>query len=654
MPVIDVDLHETELVDARVILTFTRLTSMLRRVIDESNTHHHEIEELKRQLKEERDRGDELDTLVKGKGDRRKSMADISKHMDAMRSEIDALRDDVDRNRTTAQEGLKSRVEVLESSVDAHGSRLDRDFNEHKEATAKATKGVKDLEERLAKLKLPDLVPLEKRCTALEQFQDLNKGKIDTANHFVECWSADPAKLQSLCERQRSLSRHGSVVNSPTTTHSPGHMALANNAESGGGAAATSIGGDVSSSNNNSGASSPRRPGTAASNQVPSSARASVVALPPMPYMRSDEDRTAYLLSLPPFQDTCNQYKACDEFQRAALEAKLSAMGAPGRPGAGDGVTKAELAKMQQELKTQGSAVRNGLDFMERRLKDGEGLLNRVGAVEEDCKYLHRGKADIGLIDMKADRDAVVGVNRQISDVRDDINDILDRMLRGGGAPSSPNSTTTTTVVSATPRGDDLRRRVGDLESEATRLETKKANREELQRFYQFLEAVDPEAVRRKSNSVGGLLPGGGGSGGATATGNGYGNGNGSENGGVRRSTSNSRGNENGDVRRSTSTSRCPGGTLNGAGSCGHDMNGQNNTFTPRRPGTVPADVSRVGSNSPGRAGGGEWEVRPSAATKGTPMRVFMGRSVATVRDSGGHCVPASIGSPEHYRYVSE
>eukprot|EP00758_Cryptobia_borreli_P014208 Tbor_TRINITY_DN5902_c0_g1::TRINITY_DN5902_c0_g1_i2::g.18512::m.18512 len=104
-------------------------------------------------------------------------------------------------------------------------------------------------------------------------------------------------------------------------------------------------------------------------------------------YIISEPTRTDYILSLPPFIECSNQYRARDELLRGALEEKIIGNGYRSRITSNTGIngddTNAEIAHLVNEVKSQQQTVRNALGILDNTVKVQKDLPRRVAALED-------------------------------------------------------------------------------------------------------------------------------------------------------------------------------------------------------------------------------------------------------------------------------
>ncbi|CUG90333.1 Hypothetical protein, putative [Bodo saltans] len=265
----------------------------------------------------------------------------------------------------------------------------------------------------------------------------------------------------------------------------------------------------------------------------------------------------------------------------------------PSQPG--DFVRLADWDAVLKPLLDEVEKLRRQLDDAHRVHRLAEGLDARLREIDEKLRILDATKADHFSLTGKTDKDTTANIAQKISALADELGELNERLNNGGG-----NGTTAATggdairksIAAAGGVSDDLRKRVTALETETVVLETKKADRSELMKLYEAMDALTRNSPLGLQSMPSGV--------------------------------------------ENTTSPQPPRVKPPSAKSRSNSVLDQVAVVDSHLP---PVDFTTIGSNRMGSAS-------PRRTGSATPSRpLFVGRTAVGVRDSSGGMTPASITS---------
>lgn len=182
------------------------------------------------------------------------------------------------------------------------------------------------------------------------------------------------------------------------------------------------------------------------------------------------EAKTEYILSLPPME-------------RIVKELADTTSTKPSSPG--DFVRMADWDAVLRPLLDEVEKLRRQLDDAQRVHRLAEGLDARLREIDEKLRILDATKADHFSLTGKTDKDTTANMAQKITALADELGELNERLNNNNSGGSDPTRRSNTAVAS-----DDLRKRVAALETETTVLETKKADRAEVIKLYEAMDAL--------------------------------------------------------------------------------------------------------------------------------------------------------------------
>jgi uncharacterized coiled-coil protein SlyX len=169
---------------------------------------------------------------------------------------------------------------------------------------------------------------------------------------------------------------------------------------------------------------------------------------------------------------------------------------------------KSSISDLLQELNVKMAKLTEAAEFVDRRMKTVELLPARVGACESLLEALRHGKADLSTLDLKANESELHGIAEDVTSMRDEFDDLLDRLKKGAGSTAAlaasksgaqPNIAAgrRASVSSNLAAGalEDVKKRLIAVEGEARRLEKDKADKLALVALNDLIEALDGKLV---------------------------------------------------------------------------------------------------------------------------------------------------------------
>ena len=110
--IIDVTSTMTPLIDAQLCVSFSRLTDILKIIVENSNRHESEIESLKKQLQNQKEKTEELEALLRSSSDEA-IRADILDELRKMRAQIVALQKQQEATTSRVHENFETTHKMM-------------------------------------------------------------------------------------------------------------------------------------------------------------------------------------------------------------------------------------------------------------------------------------------------------------------------------------------------------------------------------------------------------------------------------------------------------------------------------------------------------------------------------------------------------------
>ena len=701
MPTIEVEVG-SDIVEARVTLSVSRLNDILQLLIGSNNTHDKDIEELKAQLAASQERIAALEKNLddfRPDGDRQQQLEST---VDSLCSQLDKMRRDVDNRMENTMRQTKQKNAQYDEAIEGLKSDLLSKTAFLKEATTKNGALAADNKARLDALRIPDVAPLHDGLTALNVWRKDTTERVVDLLRFMSLFCPDRERMAAICR--------GYGPKEEDVVHEARRKSVA--------ATATALGVESSSSSDeekenqqvredaDETVEGEKKERLTVMPRSGASGAAGALAGGKQPkeewsgygwsdYIGTDRDietKLKYALTLPPLHhhtiavgkldDRLTEYV---DYKFTTLSHKLT-----------EKIDKHEIAELANELKDQHSQVRQTVDFLDRRLKENDQLASRVSRNEERIKFLHQSKADSGALDMKADTGIVMGISAEVTEIKDDLADIFARLnvpvnasspaqagsgagagLIRAGSISGPAGRRLSMGSNVGGGGSDDGRggasqskRFTDLAELIAGLERRKADRSELNRLHEYIEQLEnglkpggmyyriggggggyspsqgldlPTVSPISGHGSHGGLGGTSGGGGPAAAGTGRSTGAGSKTAELpprsRPTSGDSTTSAPGD---NAASAVAPAAAISTSGTAGRGQSPRGGSATTKRIGS--GSLPNYQTNEAQIAGGHLDGNRAGDPTESRPVRQYLGRNVTSVHDSTGATVPVSIG----------
>ena len=218
--------------------------------------------------------------------------------------------------------------------------------------------------------------------------------------------------------------------------------------------------------------------------------------------------KVAAVHATPPMQKLLEQLtSALGEVEQRANDRHMETAAALGHK-----ADKSLVNDVAGQLATEMRKVQDNGDFLGRRMDALDGLPKRVDGLDSAVAALRTRKADAHQLDLKADESALQGVATHVTGLRDDVNDLYDRVARGGGGKAGtsgnaagrrPSSATTQLAMQNVALTDEMKKRIAALEGDVEVLDKGKADREDLLRMHEYLDHLQHSLNRGGAKSQG-------------------------------------------------------------------------------------------------------------------------------------------------------
>jgi DNA repair exonuclease SbcCD ATPase subunit len=228
------------------------------------------------------------------------------------------------------------------------------------------------------------------------------------------------------------------------------------------------------------------------------------------PYPHADAkaiqaSKVAYVRSRPPLVRFADDVRAELRTAAEALEKNVRDV----RETMATKVDKNAISDLLHELRGQMQKLTDATEFVDRRMKSVEQLPTRVGGCEQAIDQLRHGKADVTLLELKAEGSALHAVATELAQTREDVDDLFGRVDKAAGKQqgAAANAAAAATAAAAGRRPSNasaqiagaaleaMKKRLGDLEVDASRLQRDKADKLDLATLNDLIEALDGKLV---------------------------------------------------------------------------------------------------------------------------------------------------------------
>ena len=179
MPSITIDVASTTtpLIDAQLSISFSRLTDVLRVIVEQSNRHESDIDLLKKQLQAERERTAALEAAVQSSsGEQLRS--EMTEELTRLRSQVTTLQ----KQQSETSSKMKENFEVTQKTIADESASTSKAFSSMSERAAQVQNQVNSLRSHV-------------------------EPRLDAVTDFVELWGADSKRTAALATLTREASK---------------------------------------------------------------------------------------------------------------------------------------------------------------------------------------------------------------------------------------------------------------------------------------------------------------------------------------------------------------------------------------------------------------------------------------------------------------
>jgi cell division septum initiation protein DivIVA len=172
------------------------------------------------------------------------------------------------------------------------------------------------------------------------------------------------------------------------------------------------------------------------------------------------------------------------------IEGGNAARNQSGAPAPGDFIQRADWDAVINSLRGDLSIVQQALVDAQRVHRLAEGTDGKLKEIDEKLRVLDATKADHFSLTGKTDKDTTTNIAQKLNALTDAFGELAERVHGGAGATSSGADAAQQKRSVTAAATDDIRKRLTAVETEVTNLEGKKADRSELMKLYEAMDAL--------------------------------------------------------------------------------------------------------------------------------------------------------------------